>query len=184
MAMLSQLDRFYTREEVLAFPDDGMRYELVHGELLVSPSPRTPHQVVVGRLYAWLFTYCARVPVGRAMLSPADLSWGKDDILVQPDVFVMGLQYSMESTWEEMFEFPLFIEVLSPSTARYDRFTKRRLYQEMGVPMYWMVDIPERRVEVWTPGATFPQYLSEQVTWQPAGAKEPFVVDLRELFAP
>ena len=184
MSMPAQLDRYYTREEVLAFPDDGNRYELVHGELLVSPSPVVPHQLVVGRLHVWVFNYCERFRVGRAMLSPADLSWGKDDILVQPDVFVMGSQYGGRSRWEEMVHFGLFIEVLSPSTARYDRFTKRRLYQEMRVPMYWVVDIARRQVEVWTPEATLPTVVDDRVTWHPAGAEEPMVVELEALFAP
>lgn len=184
MSMPAQLDRYYSRAEVLAFPEDGNRYELVHGELLVSPSPRFVHQVIVSRLHGALFPYCERFGVGRAMVSPADLSWGLEDILVQPDVFVIGPQHRANRDWHEFRAFALFIEVLSPSTARYDRFTKRRLYQEMGVPLYWVVDVAERRVEVWTPEATVPMYESLQLTWHPAGVAEPLRVDLPALFAP
>jgi Uma2 family endonuclease len=78
----------------------------------------------------------------------------------------------------------LAVDVLSPSTARADRFTKRRLYQEVGVPAYWIVD-PERRcVKVWTPEATFPVIEWLEVTWQPAGAGEPLRLSLAELFRP
>ncbi|HEX4932492.1 MAG TPA: Uma2 family endonuclease, partial [Gemmatimonadaceae bacterium] len=70
--MPAALDRYFTREEVLAFPEDGNRYELVHGELLVSPSPRTPHQRAVGDLYFSLRTYLARGSFGEVLMSPAD----------------------------------------------------------------------------------------------------------------
>ena len=78
----------------------------------------------------------------------------------------------------------LTIEVLSPSTARYDRFTKRRLYQEVGVPLYWIVDPDERLFEVWTPDAEFPQLERERVVWQPKNVSQAFRLDLRELFEP
>lgn len=184
MSMPAELDRYYTRAEVLAFPEDGNRYELVHGELLVSPAPRHAHQLVVTRLLSALFSYCERWRVGRAMVSPADLSWGREDLLVQPDVFVMGPQYTVHDEWEALREFSLFIEVLSPSTVRHDRFTKRRLYQEMGVPLFWVVDLSNRRVEVWTPGATAPTYVTDRVTWHPFGADEALAVELEALFAP
>ena len=74
--------------------------------------------------------------------------------------------------------------MLSPSSTRADRFTKRRLYQEVGVPVYWAVDADEKHVEVWTPEATFPTVQRERVTWQPAGAHAPFVLELSELFRP
>jgi Uma2 family endonuclease len=76
------------------------------------------------------------------------------------------------------------IEVVSPSSARADQFTKRRLYQEVGVPACWIVD-PERRcVEGWTPGATRPAVEWEAVRWQPAGAAGPFSLSLADLFKP
>ncbi|MBK9978541.1 MAG: Uma2 family endonuclease [Gemmatimonadetes bacterium] len=90
MSMPAALDRYYTREEVLAFPDDGNRYELVHGELLVSPAPRTRHQRVVGRLHFALMRYVEAHSAGEVLMSPADISWGGlPDVLVQPDLFVV-----------------------------------------------------------------------------------------------
>ena len=83
--------------------------------------------------------------------------------------------------WRRMQHLLLAVEVLSPSTTRSDRFTKRRLYQEVGVRTYWIVD-PERRcVEVWTPDATFPALEWEAVTWQPAGGDAALTVRLEEL---
>lgn len=182
MAMPAALDRYYTRQEVLAFPDDGNRYELVHGELLVSPSPRLTHQLVVGNLYAALREYVCKNGLGYALLSPADISFGgRDDVLVQPDVFVVGAGYRGAQEWEEIRSLALVAEVLSPSTARFDRFTKRRLYQEMQVPVYWIVDPGTRQVEVWTPGAIAPAIEAERVTWHPEGAPEPLELTLGAL---
>jgi Uma2 family endonuclease len=184
MSMPAAVDRYYTRDEVLVLPDDGNRYELVYGELLVTPSPAVSHQLVVGRLFAALHAYVERHAVGRAFVSPADLSWGREDIIVQPDIFVLSPGDVREDRWERLRHFELFVEVLSPSTARYDRFTKRRLYQEMRVPLYWVIDIGRRRAEVWTPEATMPMYEEERVRWEPAGAGEGegFVMELAELF--
>ncbi len=180
--MPAALDRYYTREEVLAFPDDGNRYELVHGELLVSPSPRWVHQTVVGNLYSALRAYVRQHGLGQAILSPADISFGGlDDVLVQPDVFVVGAEYGGEQEWAAIRTLSLVAEVLTPSTSRFDRFTKRRLYREMRVPVYWIIDGENRRAEVWTPGATMPVFESEHLIWQPSGAPVPLVVPLTKL---
>jgi len=79
---------YYTADMVRALPDDGNRYEVVHGELLVTPAPRLWHQKLVGRLYSALEGYLRDQPVGEAFTAPADISWGRH-VLVQPDVFVV-----------------------------------------------------------------------------------------------
>jgi len=182
MGMPAALHRSYTREEVLAFPEDGNRYELVHGELLVSPSPRWRHQRSVLELAVRLREYVRRHALGEVLVSPADISFGGlDDVLVQPDVFVVGAEYRGETEWEAIRSLVLVAEVLSPGTARHDRFTKRRLYQEMRVPLYWVIDAEQRRAEVWTPEATAPVFEGERLQWHPAGCAEPLVVSLAEL---
>src|SRR5947209_6333726 len=75
-------------------------------------------------------------------------------------------------------------EVLSPSLARADRFTKRRLYQERRILTYWVVDGDEHLAEVWTASVDLPVVERERLLWHPAGAGEPVTVELRELFAP
>ncbi|MCC6928080.1 MAG: Uma2 family endonuclease [Gemmatimonadaceae bacterium] len=183
MSMPAALDRYYTREEVLAFPDDGNRYELVHGELLVSPAPRTRHQRVVGRLHFALMQFVEEHHAGEVLMSPADISWGGlPDVLVQPDLFVVPSRFGRVREWIEIQQLSLVIEVLSPTTARYDRFTKRRLYQERRVPLYWLIDVEQRRAEAWTPDATFPQMEERVLSWQPAAGATPFSIDLATLF--
>ncbi len=182
MAMPIALDRYYTREEVLALPDDGNRYELVHGELLVSPSPERLHQRVVGNLYAAIREYVRQHALGEVLMAPADISFGGlNDALVQPDVFVVGPEYRGAQEWDVIRRLALVAEVMSPSTARFDRFTKRRLYQEMRVPVYWIIDTLEGRAEVWTPEAAVPVLETNRLTWHPEGAPSPLVVALSEL---
>jgi len=172
---------YYTADLVRALPEDGRRYEVVHGELLVTPAPRAWHQELVARLFEQVRGYLRRESVGHALLSPADISWS-DDTLVQPDVFVVPLAEARTLDWRQMKTLLLAVEVLSPSTARADRFTKRRLYQEVGVPTYWNVDPDRRRVEVWTPEAAFPAVEWEAVMWRPAGADRELTIQLEELF--
>lgn len=175
---------FYTADMVRALPDDGNRYETVHGELLVTPSPRAWHQEVLFRLAHALQCYLDEQPgVAHIFLSPADISWGPD-ILVQPDVFVVPVEQASTLDWTQVKTLLLAIEVLSPSSVRYDRFTKRRLYQEVGVPIYWVVDGDSASVEIWTPDSQFPTVERERLTWNPQGSSAPFELDLPTLFRP
>ena len=87
-------------------------------------------------------------------------------------------------SWSVVHHLLLAAAVVSSSSARRDRFTKRTLYQEMGVPLYWVLD-PERcEAEVWTPERHFPEVERDRLAWRPDGADEPFVLDLPTLFAP
>ena len=175
---------YYTADMVRAFPEDGNRYEVVHGELLVTPAPRLSHQLVVTRLATALSVYLDQHRVCVVLVSPADISWGRSDVLVQPYVFVVPQQDAQADDWKRLRRLMLVVEVLSPSTARADRFVKRRRYQEAGVPLYWIVDAQERQAEVWTPDAEFPTIERDQLLWQPIGAAEPFALTLRDLLRP
>jgi len=172
---------YYTADMVRALPDDGQRYEVVYGELLVTPAPRLWHQEVVRRITRLLEDYTMGVARGHVLHSPADISWS-DDTLVQPDVFVVPIAEARTLDWTRVKTLLLAVEVLSPSTTRADRFTKRRLYQEVGVPTYWIVDPDARSVEVWTPDSAFPTVERERFTWLLDGAAKPLVVELEELF--
>lgn len=176
--------QFYTAEMVRNLPDDGNRYETVYGELLVSPSPRPRHQIVGGRLFAAIFNYLAANPGPLVLYSPADLSFGRDDVLVQPDIFVLRPEDASFTQWSAVGRLLLAIEILSPSTARQDRFTKRRLFQDVGADKYWVVDPEGCLVEVWSPEAPFPRVETERVSWIGPGATEPLVVELASVLRP
>ncbi|HET7563753.1 MAG TPA: Uma2 family endonuclease [Gemmatimonadaceae bacterium] len=185
MGMAAPLD-FYTADMVRqlneAEPRHWPRYETVHGELLVSPGPRMLHQEVVLRLARTIGDYLDREPAGHIFMSPADVSWGLPDVLVQPDVFVVPTEETEGWEWQRVRHLLLAIEVLSPSSVRADRFTKRRLYQEQGTPLYWIVDIDARSTEVWTPADHFPHIEREQLVWHPGGTAAAFTLPLAELF--
>jgi Uma2 family endonuclease len=174
---------YYTADMVRAMPDDGNRYEVVYGELLVTPAPRPWHQVLVQRLSLALGKYLEREPAGLVLSSPADISWGPD-VLVQPDVFVVPADEARTLTWSQMRTLLLVAEVLSPSSIKGDRFLKRLRYREAGVPLYWVVDGDERTVEVWTPADDVPTIERERLQWRPAAPAEPFTLRLEELFRP
>jgi Uma2 family endonuclease len=174
---------YWTADMVRLLPEDGNRYEVVYGDLLVTPSPRLWHQELVGRLHGALRNYLRVQPVGLVLSSPADISWG-EDVLLQPDVFVVPREQARLLDWSAIQDLLLVAEVLSPSNPKHDRFIKRRRYQEARVPLYWIVDGDERQVEVWTPDDRFPRIERQRLTWQARRDVEPFTLELEELFRP
>jgi len=175
---------YYTADTVRQMPDDGNKYELVHGELLVTPAPRLWHEELAQRRGAALTAYVKHEGVGHVFATRSDISWGLDDVLVEPDVFVAPLDHVRTLEWKQIRHLLLAVEILSPSSIRYDRFTKRRLYQEQGVPLYWVVDGDARSVEVWRSEDRFPTIERERLVWHPAGAAAPFTLQLEDLFKP
>jgi Uma2 family endonuclease len=186
MAMPAVDRRRWTAREVRQLIADNPlqtpRYELVDGELLVTPSPNWPHQRAVGLLWAALEEYLKRNPVGSVAPSPFDVEL-EPELIVQPDVFVVPM-HEVRRLRTEMPAHDLLVaaEVLSPSSGRHDRVTKRRPYQRH-VPQYWIIDLDARLVERWTPPDERPEVLTERLTWHPTGAAEPFVLDLHRYFA-
>ena len=181
MGMVAPL--YYTADMVRALPDDGNRYEVVYGELLVTPAPRPWHEIVQTRLLVAIAAYLQRYPVGEVLGSRADISWGPD-VLVSPDVFVVPVEQARTLDWSKMRDLLLVAEILSDSSAQYDRFVKRRRYQEAGIPLYWTVDADEHQVEIWTPADAFPRFERERLVWIPPGAAEPFSITIAELLRP
>ena len=174
---------YYTAAMVRALPDDGKRYETVHGELLVTPSPGMWHQVLLSRLFTTLMPYIERHGIGQLLWSPADISWD-EDILVQPDLFVLDAEEAKFLDWKKAKTLLLVIEILSPSTARNDRVVKRRLYQEQRIPAYWIVDPEANAIEIWTPDATEATRRTDTVVWEPQGVGSALTIDLKGLFEP
>jgi Uma2 family endonuclease len=181
MGMPALSKHHWTRAEVLALPDDGKRYELVDGELLVSPTPRLQHQVVVRSLNRLLDAYVYQHNLGETFELPGDLTLGLGEV-VQPDIFVLReLPERLDGSWSDVGIPFLVVEVLSPATARYDRIVKRGAYQRAGVATYWIVDLDSQLVEVWTPGAASPVIVTDELLWQPDPAVPPLRIALGEL---
>jgi Uma2 family endonuclease len=178
MGMPAQ-DIGWTAEMVRALPDDGKRYEVLDGELFVSPAPSWQHQRAVRELLIILHQYCQQHAFGEALASPADIEFSEKD-LVQPDVFVVP---EVRATWREIGTLTLAVEVLSPSTARADRYNKRNTYQRYRVPEYWIVDLDARIVERWRPDDARPEILSQSLSWQPGSAFPLLEIDLPAYFS-
>jgi Uma2 family endonuclease len=99
-------------------------------------------------------------------------------------VFVVPLEDARTLEWARMKTLLLAVEVLSRSTPRADRFTKRRLYREVGVSTYWIVDPGARYVEVWTPDVAFPIVERDVVMWQPPAATHAFTLQVGDRLRP
>lgn len=192
--------KVWTVEEVLALPEDGRRYELVDGVLLVNgvavpggdlealdpamtPSPSWTHQRAVFALARLLAAYAERHRIGDTMVAPADVPLQHGQ-LVQPDIFVLprGAGGKLPMEWEDVGRLLLAVEVLSPSTARSDKVRKRVLYQRAGVPQYWIVDVDARIIERWTPDSDRAETLATRIDWHPEGATESLQLDLAAYF--
>ena len=128
-------------------PEDK-RYELLDGELVVSPAPKEVHQRVLGNLYLELSLFVRERHVGRVYLSPFDVVLTDTDV-VQPDLLFVSNERAGIVTEDNARGGPdLVIEILSPSTAERDLTFKRALYARHGVTEYWLVDTDARTIEV------------------------------------
>ena len=154
----------YTVDQIRDFPEDGQRYELVDGVLLVTPAPRNLHQVVISHLLAQL--YQGLMLPGRAtVVSIGELEIGARTLL-NPDILVYPARYGPEMPWKLMREWWLAVEVLSPSSRVYDREFKRPAYQAIGVEETWIVDPEARAVEVWDRAARTPRVEGERIVFR------------------
>lgn len=123
------------------------RLELLHGHLYVVPSPTLIHQIVVARVHDLLDRIALRCG-GHAFLAPLDVVLS-DHSVVQPDLIYLGPERRALAQ-DRIRGIPdLLVEVLSPSTVRRDRGTKRALYARCGVPEYWIVEISERQFDAY-----------------------------------
>jgi Uma2 family endonuclease len=186
MSARSEPRRQWTLDEVRALRNrttGGTRYELVDGELLVTPAPCGVHQMAVQLLWAALYSYVREQQLGLASLAPRDIDL-EPGRSVQPDVFVVPPSEIVRFRGADPIErLTLAAEILSPSSARGDRVKKRALYQRSRVSEYWIVDLDARVIERWRPDDERPEMLSTRIEWLPTGASAPFTLGLVAYFA-
>ena len=170
-----------TVEMLHELPEDGNRYEVIDGVLLVSPAPSLLHQRAVGELFAVLRPYVRSVGL-EVLIAPAAVTWSPRTE-VQPDVLALPLLNGrLVERFEDVGVLSLAVEVISPSTVRTDRFTKRREYQQRGVPEYWIVDPSLRSLERWRPQDEEPEILFDEIIWQPRTDGAPLTINLGAYF--
>ncbi len=137
-----------TYEEFRELPDDGKRYELIHGEAHLTPSPNTRHQWVLSNLHLSIGPHVRKEDLGEVWVAPLDVRLS-DDTAVQPDlIFVSNARADIIQENFIAGAPDLAVEILSPSTAAHDRATKLRPSAEAGVPEVWYIDPKARTVEV------------------------------------
>ncbi|HEV8214473.1 MAG TPA: Uma2 family endonuclease [Gemmatimonadaceae bacterium] len=174
--------RQWTVDDLLDLPDDGQRYEVIDGELFVTPAPSIMHQRALGVLFRLIADYLDRERVGYVYFAPADVIFSPKRG-VQPDLLVLpGIAGRSPRSFDEVKRLLLAVEVLSPSTARLDRVVKRALYRDEGVPEFWIVDLESRTFERSTPADSRVEVLDERIEWMPAGASAPLVIDIVRYF--
>lgn len=139
--------RPYTYQDLAELPDDGLRYEVLQGELIVSPAPTPRHQAVIARLIARIDELTGQSR-GVVLPSPIDVELSENDI-VQPDlVFVTTDRIGIVTKSHVVGAPDIVFEVLSPSTRRIDLIRKASLYARAGVGEYWIVDPETESIEV------------------------------------
>jgi Uma2 family endonuclease len=187
MAMAVLRPRRWTAAEVERLVEEregqSPRYELVDGELLVTPAPSGRHQRIIFRLAVLLHEYVTRERLGEVRLGP-----GKLDLVTgeryEPDLFVLPAIDGRSPPAADASIRPLLVvETLSPGSSRHDRITKRRSFQRNAVPEYWVVDGDAEALEIWHPGDERAMLADDRIVWLAAGATNAFELDVRAFFA-
>lgn len=171
---------YYTVADLEAFPDDGNRYELLDGVLLVTPAPNFAHQAIATRL-SYILMRELDAPARVHVVGPGAVSVPPRTQL-QPDVLVVPARVPMSTRWEDHTEHYLAVEIYSPSSRRYDRDFKRDAYHALGVHEVWLIDLEDQGVEVSRkpgPGTV----MRNGITWRVPVLDVDVRVDLAELFA-
>ena len=127
--------REWSRTDLAELPDDGHRYEVVDGALVVTPSPTSDHQIVSAGLFGQLLAACP--PGYRLLFAPLDIVLSHRDVL-QPDLLVARRDRIERRGVRGRPE--LAVEVLSPGSQVVDRSLKFERYERAGTPAYWLAD--------------------------------------------
>ena len=148
MAPMQDVQPRFGYTDLLAMPEDGRRYEIHGGELVVVPSPMPCHQIAAVELVTLLHDYQHRTG-GIVLTAPLDIVFDEYDVL-QPDIVFFRAErrhlvqpYAVTRTAPD-----IAVEVLSPSTASIDRGRKMRIFARYGVSEYWIVDPVRLHIEV------------------------------------
>lgn len=138
-----------TYEDYLHFPNDGKRYQILDGEVFVSPAPTLRHQAVLRNLARILDRHVATHRLGQIFFAPVDVVLARKTV-VQPDLlFVSAAREAILADAAILGAPDLLVEVLSPGTIREDRKLKKALYTRYRVPHYWIVDPRARKLEIY-----------------------------------
>lgn len=137
----------WTYERYLQLDDDE-RYEIIGGELLVTPAPGTTHQRAVAELNFQIASFVRSRAIGEVFFAPTDVVLSESDV-VQPDIVFISNERSAIVMHRAIEGAPdLAVEIVSPSSVRRDRHRKMPLYERSGIREFWIVDPANRTIEV------------------------------------
>ena len=140
-----------TYEDYLLLPE-GTRYEIIEGELFMTPSPRTVHQRLIVKLFRIIDNFVRGKNLGEVFVAPYDVVLSKHDI-VQPDILFVSKENSHLITELNLQGAPdLVVEILSPSIEDRDSILKKKLYAAFGVKEYWIADPAKKSVKLFNLG--------------------------------
>jgi Uma2 family endonuclease len=176
--LMAHATEAWTLDQLHRLPDDGNKYELVDGELFVTPAPSTTHEGLALRLRQILEPYVLTHQLGQ-LFGPKSVVQ-KHGSEVEPDLMLRKVDFPLPAEWNAMPVPLLVVEVLSRTTARRDQNQKLAFYRGIGVPEYWMVDRNSRTIRVVT--AVDDLITGTELTWQPAGAPQSLVIDVEGYF--
>ena len=175
----------WTYEEFARLPDDGTRYEVIEGELYLSPSPRPLHQRAVSELIYRLEAFTREYDLGLIFPGPIDVLFAEGDYLAPDLVFVRKERLGIVSSRGIESAPDLVVEVLSESTKSRDRVLKRRRYAHFGVPEYWIVDTAGQAIEVHDllSEPSRPSVVRDRFTWAPVEGGPTLEIDVTAVVA-
>lgn len=177
--LMALATRAWTLAELDRLPDDGNKYELIDGELFVTPAPSPAHERLSSVLYRILLPYVRGERLGDIYTPRAVIR--TDGSEVEPDLMVRPPVSALPETWELMPTPSLVVEILSQTTRRRDHEHKRRFYQRIGVAEYWMVDRWSRSIRV-VKGDAHDLVAMSILEWQPTGAASALRIDVAAYF--
>jgi Uma2 family endonuclease len=150
MVKASGLQRIIlTYEDYLHLPDDGKRYEILEGDLFVSPAPKTKHQIVSLNLAAMLHQHVRKHQLGRVLTAPTDVVLSRTNV-VQPDLLFISKKHQQILTEKNVQGAPdLIVEILSEFTEEQDRTLKLQIYARHGVKEYGLIDPEAETLEAY-----------------------------------
>ncbi|MDX2184988.1 MAG: Uma2 family endonuclease [Gemmatimonadaceae bacterium] len=140
--------------DIEVLPRDGQRFEVLHGELLVTPSPAFRHQRAAIEL-AVLFRTASGEGYPVSVSAPGVIQISNTTQL-EPDLVVYAIAPTARPVWQELPPPLLAVEFGSPSTQATDRHRKRPAYLAAGIPEVWTIDLEARLIERWTSASEFP----------------------------
>jgi len=140
-----------TYDDYKTFPDnDGIRKEIIEGDLFMTPAPSTKHQSILRELSFLFYDFVKKNKLGEILFAPCDVVLSRINI-VQPDlIFISKKNLQILTDLNVQGAPDLVVEIISPSSKDADQIYKKRIYEKFGIKEYWIVDPDEETVEIWT----------------------------------